>query len=277
MGTSPARGTRRPSRIVRRVVGGALTAMLIFGATEPITAGGTPAHTADSAACCPLTIGATAPCVTIVHDGSEGTPSAKLRSLLAPLRRRRQTPADLPPRHHPQNAFSLGEEREASLGEELSLGEGVYTRFIRRAAVIHGESLYLIPVARACDDGRVVHEVLFLQTVWPTPGGGTLGGNNGPSTAASIKREGITGGIGESGTGTAGTENPTGVVPNGVAKVTLVFPREHGFPASVTVRVVDNVYAAFVPYTASGEGVAPRPERIVWRSPRGKVLKTLPF
>lgn len=250
---------------------GGIAVMLILGATEPITAGEVPAPNAPRVPCCPPTT-ANAPCTTIVHDGSEGTPSVRLRSLLAPLRRR-QTPADIPPRHHPQNAFSVGEEREPSLGEELSIGEGVYTRFIRRAAVIHGESLYLIPVASACDDGRIVHEVLFLETEWPGPDG-TLGGMDGPATVASIKREGLRGGEGERGTVTAGIGNLTGVVSDGVARVTFVFARRRGFPTSVTVHVVNNVYAAFIPFV----GYVPvAPERVVWRSRKGKVLKTLPY
>lgn len=222
------------------------------------------ASTALSVPCCPPTL-ANAPCSTIVYNTSEGTPSAGLRSLLAPLRRA-QTPADTPPRRYPESSG-------ISFGEEFAAGEGVRTRFIRRAAVIHGESLYLVPAARACDDGHPVREAMFLFAV------GLHGSStSGPTTAASIKRQGIQGNWGWRAEGNAGTEEVPGVVPEGVAKVTLLYPRGYGFPASVTVAVVNNVYDAFVPYSTHKIEYRPEsPKKIVWRSRKGKVLKTLPF
>jgi hypothetical protein len=229
----------------------------------------TSGRAAYSVPCCPSTI-ANAPCTSILYDTSEGTPSAGLRSLLAPLRRA-QTPADLPPRR------SYPESRGISLGEELDVGEGVYTRFIRRAAVIHGESLYLVPVARACGQGSVVHEAVFLDGVRPR-----LGSMDGPATAASIKRQGLMGGWGWEAEGNKGVEVVPGVVPEGVAKVTLLYPHHRGIPASVTVAVVNNVFAALVPYSVTSSGPLAdyppaSPRKIVWRSRKGKVLKTLPF
>jgi hypothetical protein len=57
----------------------------------------------------------------------------------------------------------------------------------------------------------------------------------------------------------------SGVVPDGVASVTLGFPK-----ASVTARVVDNVFVVREP-----RGDNP-PPRIVWRSANGTVMKTIP-
>jgi hypothetical protein len=221
------------------------------------------ASTALSVPCCPHTV-ANAPCSSIVYNTSEGTPSAGLRSLLAPLRRA-QTPADMPPRRDPESSG-------ISFGEEFAAGEGIRTRFIRRAAVIHGESLYLVPAARACDDGYPVREAMFLFVVGPD--GSII---NGPATAASIKRQGIQGSFRSRSVGNAGMEEVPGVVPKGVAKVTLLYQRGHGFPASVTVAVVNNVYEAFVPYSTQKFEYPESPTKIVWRSRRGKVLKALPF
>jgi len=232
----------------------------------------TSGRAAISVACCPNTI-ANSPCTPVLHDNSEGAPSIGLRSLLAPLRRA-QTPADLPLRSYPESSG-------ISLGEELGVGEGVYTGFIRRAAVVHGWSLYLVPVARACENGRVVHEAIFLDSV-----GASMGETGGPVTAPSIKRQGFQAGLAWGPEGNVPTEKVSGIVPEGVAKVTLLYGHLRGFPVSVTVRVVHNVYAAFVPYPApvppkeaSGPGSfsPPGPRKILWRSHTGRVLKTLRF
>jgi hypothetical protein len=107
---------------------------------------------------------------------------------------------------------------------------------------------------------------------------------DGPATAATIKREGFEGGWGWDSKGNKAFEVVPGVVPKGVAKVTLLYPHHRGVPTSVTVAVVNNVFAAFVPYsftdTSSGPLVSyvpPPPQKIVWRARNGKVLKTLPF
>lgn len=203
--------------------------------------------------CCPRGE-ANAPCKTIVETTSNGTPSAELRSILAPLRRP-TTPSDaLPP-----DAPSID-------------AEGVYVRFIRRARVIDGSTFYLVPAAHACEKGFLAHETLFLLTV-----GGPFGSGVWPPVAAwFIKHQGYSGGFGWD----AGTETVSGLVPDGVAKVTLRYQHEDSwFPASVTVAVVNNVWAALVPYsTVPAVRETPgQPEKIMWRSRKGKLLKTLPF
>lgn len=243
-------------RLLAGVVAGSSALAFTLGA-GPVTARGTIGRAAGSSRCCPAT-SANPPCATIVETTSERTPSARLRSLLATLRRP-WTPADVLP---PANPESAG----------VRFGEGIYLRFVRRAAVIHGETLFLVPVARACEAGHVVREALVLFAIWPGPYG-SASSYSGPSTAGFIEQQGIEG-YGVRAIGNVATANVVAVVPDGVAKVTLIFPRRVS-PASVavTVPVVNNVYAAFV---AENTPEPEPPEKIVWRSRRGKILKTLP-
>lgn len=63
-----------------------------------------------------------------------------------------------------------------------------------------------------------------------------------------------------------------GVVPDGVASVTLTFPAAHGRPArSVTGRVRGNVYAIRI----GGEGEPPPQAGVTWRSAQGRVLRSV--
>src|SRR5262249_61446912 len=104
------------------------------------------------------------------------------------------------------------------------------------------------------------------------------------------KHRGLMGGWSWGPEGNKAVEVVPGVVPEGVAKVTLLYPHHRGVPASVTVAVVNNVFAAFVPYatlptppetrapleTQAGY-VPPRPTKGVWRPRKGEVLKNGPF
>jgi len=63
-----------------------------------------------------------------------------------------------------------------------------------------------------------------------------------------------------------------GVVPDGVASVTLAFPAAHGRPArSITARVRGNVYAIRI----IGEGRPPPEPGVTWRSAQGRVLRSV--
>lgn len=65
----------------------------------------------------------------------------------------------------------------------------------------------------------------------------------------------------------------SGIVPDGVAKVTLSFPAADGRPPrSVTGPVLGNVYAIHVP----GAPQNPPQPAVTWRSPNGHVIKTIP-
>lgn len=74
-----------------------------------------------------------------------------------------------------------------------------------------------------------------------------------------------------------GTPNGTfsGVVPDGVATVTVIFPATGQRPAhAVTSRVEANVYAVHVPIYALNS-LPPSPT-VIWHSPQGRVLKRFP-
>ncbi|MGB8875865.1 MAG: hypothetical protein WCD11_06100, partial [Solirubrobacteraceae bacterium] len=66
-----------------------------------------------------------------------------------------------------------------------------------------------------------------------------------------------------------------GVVPDGVASITLAFPAHKGRPArSVTGPVSGNVYAIRV--GGLGQGPPPQPS-VTWRSVQGRVIRTIPI
>ncbi len=67
----------------------------------------------------------------------------------------------------------------------------------------------------------------------------------------------------------------SGVVPDGVASVTLRFPAVNGLHAeSVTASVHGNMYAVRAPHAFSGAG-GPTEPTMLWRSPQGVVLRTI--
>jgi hypothetical protein len=118
---------------------------------------------------------------------------------------------------------------------------------------------------------NTVHQGLFLVTARATGGGGADGGQS-PST---IQRTGMLGGFG-------GGKPPTptvmdGIVPAGVATVTLHFPptRFHGH-ALATLNasgpVINNVFVIPVP-TLFKRGGWPTTE--TWRSASGKIIKVV--
>jgi hypothetical protein len=116
-----------------------------------------------------------------------------------------------------------------------------------------------------------VHEGVFLVTVRPHGGGGADGGQS-PST---IKRTGMLGGGG-------GGQPPTpivmdGIVPAGVATVTLHFPasRFHGRPLAAlnaTDSAINDVFVIPIPRPFQ-RGAWPTTE--TWRSASGKIIKTV--
>jgi hypothetical protein len=64
-----------------------------------------------------------------------------------------------------------------------------------------------------------------------------------------------------------------GIVPDGVATVTIHYPAYEGLRAiTATVKVTNNVFAAHI---TRGVGVARQTPTIVWRSPSGTFLKTV--
>ena len=219
----------------RGVVAGIVAALAMLASATP--GGATNNRFISDATCSPPTVEAT----------SEGTPSAKLLSLLGVLRRPQTASDALPAPLHPDTG--------------VRFGEGVYVKSIRRARVVAGTAYYLVPVAKTqCS----VSEEVLLVTVEP------LGQGTGGATVGGIEH-GQLGGtrwIGRSGI-------QYGVVPDNVANVTLRYPSaKRRLRATVTVVPVDNLYVATVPPAARGSVFPVLPKLIVWRSRNGSVLKT---
>jgi hypothetical protein len=73
--------------------------------------------------------------------------------------------------------------------------------------------------------------------------------------------------------GIAGDGDPTrGVVPNGVASVTLKYRTRQGQTNNYNGNVVNNVFAIHV----AGRDARIDPETVIWRSPSGNVIRVIP-
>lgn len=233
---------------------------------------------------------------------SQGTPSAKLLSVLGVLRR---------------PATSLDELPASWLTRMDRAGpRGIYVRFVRLARIAYGRRFYIAPVANA---GRLsVHCVAeaesALRRALPTipperraaaldqgialissdgPHDGLLfldiatnGGSGGASccgTAATIEQA-----AGPGSEGTNGTSILMDIIPDGVASVTYHFPPGVNCPRlppqcpsrlvnqprhalTVTTRPINNVLAVKVPISAP----AALPTTIIWRSIDGTIIKTV--
>jgi hypothetical protein len=216
---------------------------------------------------------------------SDGTPSRVMLSTLSVLRRP-ATAADRLPK-----AVTVG-------GDVV----GVYVRYVRLARVVDGVSYYLVPAQASSDTPALsphcvaaittklrhalpkipvdlraptlafAHRLLAADTAHPPIGGVVCliavgGGSNGGSCGAwpaEIRADGMLSGLAP----------VAGIVPDGVASVTVRYPAANGHPArTVAAGVVGNVFAAPVRHFSAGH--AGRPS-MVWRDARGKVVKTIP-
>jgi len=219
---------------------------------------------------------------------SEASPSATMLSVLGVLRRP-ATAADGLPR-------SLTREGRLILTRGAST---VYVRYIRRARVVSGVSYYVIPaagvrrpafparcfgeemqtlrleVSRAPEQLRLLtlnlgarrfllerlqagergHEGVF-ELEWQSTGGGGGGGGISPSMLA---RHGMLGSEGDV---------LHGIVPSGVARVTLEWPAQG---RRVTTAVVNNVFVVKVP----GAGGGNFPPVMVWRAANGRAIRSV--
>jgi hypothetical protein len=197
--------------------------------------------------------GSFAACVGNPATTTEASPSPRLLSMLGILRRPQTAGDALPPVSH---------------GGLLPGGaEGVYIHYVRLARVVSGSSYYLVPVAKACGSGA---EEVFLNVRSPPDFSGYGG-----ATASLIEHGRFHGSQG------LGVNSVVyGVVPDGVAKVTLTYApsgpnsispsRQPG--VTVTTRPVNNV---FVVRVHQDPGSASLPKTIVWRSAKGKVIKRI--
>ena len=225
---------------------------------------------------------------------SQATPNAALLSALHVLRRPASQADRLPaPIYRAGRALLVGEPNE------------VYVRYIRRARTVNGVGYYLIPgligspppparVLSRCyaEEMRAlrvslshVSQALRASTLkvgaqtfaqaraslakrrpfegvvelnWQLSGRGG-GGSGGGASAATIEQQGMLGGTGST---------VFGVVPSGVARVTLAWP---GKRAPVTTGVVNNVFVVGAPAVAANFP----PPKIIWLAANGRVIKTV--
>jgi hypothetical protein len=144
--------------------------------------------------------------------------------------------------------------------------EGIFIHYIRLARVVSGTSYYVMPVAKGCSSS--VEEVLLNDRSSQSSG---FGG----ATLTQIQQGHD---LGSQGRGSSSVVS--GLVPDGVAKVTLTYPPSGPNNISptrqpavtVTTAPVNNV---FVVRVHRDPGSASLPKMIVWRSAKGKVIKKI--
>jgi hypothetical protein len=192
-------------------------------------------------------------CAAQPSTTSEASPGPAVLSMLAVLRSP-QTALDTLP------ASSLP-------GGVPHMGEGIYIKYVREAGVILGTSYYVIPVAKGCASSK---EEVILYTDTARGFSGWSG-----ATLHAIERGRLLGSE-----GTAASSVVSGIVPDGVATVTLEYAAAKPSAMSptkqravtVTAKPVNNVFAVRVP---QNPGSASLPKAIVWRSAKGAVIKRI--
>ncbi len=147
------------------------------------------------------------------------------------------------------------------------MGEGIYINYVRDVGVISGTTYYVIPVARGCASSK---EEVILYTHSARGFSGWFG-----ATPRAIEQGRLLGSE-----GTAASSVVSGIVPDGVAKITLKYapakpssisPRRQ-LAVTVTAKPMNNVFAVHVP---QNPGSASLPKTIVWRSAKGAVIKRI--
>ena len=188
----------------------------------------------------------------------QGRPSRSLLAILGVLRRP-AAPADAI--HIFQGGFT----------------RGVFVRYIRRARVAGGSQYYIYPVVMGeCGTREKPHQGIMELTRNVDLGHGLIGGTGGGGASARAIEQGRDASSGPPGSSTSATV--TMVVPDGVATVTLHYPagRASGYSpkispaATLTSKPVENLLVVRVP-RSNPLGRA----TMVWRGPRGRVIKTL--
>jgi hypothetical protein len=208
---------------------------------------------------------------------NHGSPGRALLSILGVLRRP-TTPAD-----------TLGESLLNDPHSELG---GVYVNYVRLARRVNGNDFYIVPVSAvsagafrpvpercygeeaaalareqmpAASRARILQYLAWERSQDLDHEDGICFAEVTSGGARSIGCGSQTSVIKRYGTLTGDGVLMSGVVPDGVASVTLGFPK-----ASVTARIVDNVFVVREPRSDNP------PPRIVWRSVNGTVIKTIP-
>jgi hypothetical protein len=180
----------------------------------------------------------------------KGSPAASLLSILGVLRRP-GTPADALP---PQLRLFFS-------------GTSFFVDYVRRARVVSGRSYYVVPARFGrCGTTLEPHEGIVLVCVLRANQRILDAGTGGESTATQVKQDGMFL-VGGSCLHTSRATLLAGVVPDGVAAVTLHYPA-----STLTITPVDNIVAAAVPDPG---GPLWRPLAMVWRSADGAIIKTI--
>ena len=182
-------------------------------------------------------------------ETSSGPPAASLLSILGVLRRTGTSADALPPQVH--LFFS---------------GTSLFVDYVRRARMVSGRSYYVVPARfTGCGTALKPHEGIALVCVLRAGQRILDAGSGGESTATQVKQAGLF--LGGSCLHTSRATLLAGVVPDGVAAITLRYPS-----STLTMTSVDNVVAAAVPNPG---GPLSRPLTMVWRSRDGTILKTV--
>lgn len=206
-------------------------------AGRPATAGKTPTAT-------------TAKCVLArpPHPTTDSAPDRTWLALLSVLRRPQLATDAIPARRY------------------LSYNQEVFVRYIRRARVVGSSAYWVWPaIITRCGGAKPYQGLMFLtgSRNGDGPGAGGVG-----ETPAQLQQGGDFFSYGRS-----GRASIDGVVPDGVASVTLNYPAANGHAAlHLTGRVVYNVVVISVPFGADGALGA----TMTWTGARGRVIKTLP-
>jgi hypothetical protein len=144
--------------------------------------------------------------------------------------------------------------------------EGIFIHYIRLARVVSGTSYYVMPLAKGC--GSSAEEVLLNAR--SSQGSGFAG-----ATLAQIQQ-----GRDHGSQGSGASSVVSGIVPDGVARVTLTYPPRgpnNIYPAkqpavTVTTTPVSNVFVVRVHQDPGSSSV---PKTIVWRSANGHVIRRI--
>ncbi len=202
-----------------------------------------------------------AACAATTSKALQGAPSRSLLSILGVLRRP-ATAAD----HIPRRLHLLG------------AGSNAFVRYVRRTRVVNGSPYFIYPAIVSGCGSHARQGMMKLDTNIDL-GGGTVGATgDGGATAADIE-QGRAVGTGPPGSGTSATV--TMIVPDGVAKVILLYPagRASGYspkisPAvTITTAPINNEVVVSVPRSAGGGAI--HQAEMIWQAANGHIIKTL--
>jgi hypothetical protein len=222
---------------------------------------------------------------------SYGGPDSEMLSTLGVLR---------------QGATSADGFRPFRHSPVMNVAHGIFVRYVRLARTYRGTEYYIIPAADigSMDQRCVAAERSALRKALPdvpaalrsaveqqfnaivaqdSPQQGVFlilkfrngQGSSSPAGIQEIRTQGGDFGLGSTGDSYLGDRNLTltGIVPDGVASVTVRIPLTDGRPLVLTTRPVENVVVAPVrlPERWSRGG----PATMVWKAPDGHVIRVI--